>query len=98
METEQISPLEARQAEVAQYEANIAMYEAIKATLPSAWPDHLTAHRGASNKHEVAATIANLGDVELLAKLWYADDCSASIRSEMVELAKAKAILAILDK
>jgi hypothetical protein len=100
METEQMSPLEARQAEVAQYEANIAMYEAIKATLPT-WDDapaHLLQHRGSSNKHQTAATINDLADVELLSKLWYADDCAASIRSEMVELAKARAILAIMQK
>lgn len=95
--TEQTA-LEIRQAEVAQYQANIAMFETIKASLPTAWPDHLIAHRGATNKHEVAAAIANLADVELLANLWYADECAASIRSEMVELAKAKAILAILEK
>jgi hypothetical protein len=33
--------LEARRAEVAQYEANIAMYNAILSTLPASWPAEL---------------------------------------------------------
>jgi hypothetical protein len=90
--------LQARVNEVAQYEANIAMYTALKATLPTEWPDHLVEYRNVKDKHEVAGHIASLADVELLSKLWYADDCAASIRSEMVELTKAKAILAILKK
>jgi cell wall assembly regulator SMI1 len=97
-EETQITPQEARIAEVAQYEANIAMYTAIKATLPTEWPDHLVQHRGAKNKHEVAGTIADLKDVELLSKLWYADECDAAIRSETVEMTKAKAILGIMQK
>ena len=100
MEEVTVTPLEARKSEVAQYEANIAMYEAIKATLPD-WetaPTHLLELRTSANKHEAASKVANLADVELLAKLWYSDDCSAAIRSEIVELAKAKAILSILDK
>ena len=92
------TPLEARVAEVAQYEANIAMYSAMKATLPTQWPDHLVEYRHAKNKHEVAGRVADLKDVELLSKLWYADDCDAAIRSEMVELTKAKAILGIMQK
>jgi len=97
-EQTQITAQEARIAEVAQYEANIAMYTAIKATLPTEWPDHLAQHRHAKNKHEVAGTVADLQDVELLSKLWYADDCDAAVRSEMVELTKAKAILGIMQK
>jgi hypothetical protein len=93
-----VTPLEARVSEVAQYEANIAMYTAIKATLPKAWPDHLVEYRNIKNKHEAAAKISDLADVELLSKLWYADDCDAAIRSEVVELTKAKAILGIMQK
>ena len=90
----QITPLEARQQEIAQYEQNVAMYENIVATLPSEWPEHLLEHRGAKNQHEVAGTVSNLEDVALLAQLWYADECRNAIRSEMVEMTKAKAILA----
>ena len=48
------SPLDARRAEVAQYDANIAMYEAVIATLPSEWPIHLEQFRGRTD-HQVAA-------------------------------------------
>jgi hypothetical protein len=93
-----LTPLEARIAEVAQYEANIAMFSAMKASLPTEWPDGLLEYRYATNKHEAAAKIADLKDVELISKLWYADECDAAIRSETVEMTKAKAILAIMQK
>jgi hypothetical protein len=38
-----------------------------------------------------------MADVELLSNLWYADQCYAAIRSETVEMSKAKAILAVLQ-
>jgi hypothetical protein len=90
--------LQARVDEVAQYEANIAMYTALKATLPTEWPDHLVEYRNVKDKHEVAGRIASLADVELLSKLWYADECDAAVRSETVEMTKAKAILGIMQK
>jgi hypothetical protein len=88
--------LEARRAEVAQYEANIAMYNAILSTLPASWPAELEYLRGADNKHAAAAEIEDLELVAMLSQLWYADECRASIRAEMVEMTKAKAILAVL--
>lgn len=98
MTTAQPTPLELRLAEVAQYEANIAMYKAILATLPTEYPAHLEQYKGATDKHATSGLIDNLDDVELLSKLWYADDCYAAIRSETVELQKAKAILDVLKK
>lgn len=92
-----MTPLQARQAEVAQYEANIAMYTAILATLPTEWPTHLLDYRNVADKHAAAATIHNLDDVELLSKLWYSDQCYAAIRTETVEMNKAKAILTVLQ-
>jgi len=97
IETTNITPLEARRAEVAQYEANIALYQTILATLPTAWPDHLAQYKGAKNQHEVVADITNVADVELLSKLWYADECQKAIRSEIVEMTKAKSILAVIE-
>jgi hypothetical protein len=97
MTTAQPTPLELRIAEVAQYEANIAMFKSILATLPTEWPEHLAQYKGATNKHETSALIQNLDDVELVSKLWYADECFAAIRSEMVEMQKAKAILAVMQ-
>lgn len=92
-----MSPLESRRAEVAQYDANIAMYQQILATLPTTWPKHLEQYRGATNEHEVAAQIENLNDVILLSQLLYADRCKASIRTETLERTKAAAILAVLE-
>jgi hypothetical protein len=92
-----MTPLQARAAEVAQYEANIAMYTAIIATLPQEWPTRLLEYRGATDKHATAATIDDMEDVDLLSQLWYADQCYAAIRTETVEMNKAKAILTVLQ-
>jgi len=92
----QLTPLEARQAEVDQYSANIAMYTTILATLPTVWPEHLQGFKGASDKHATIATVEDLTDVELLSALWQADDCKAAIRTETLERAKAASILAVL--
>lgn len=86
-----------RRNEVAQYDSNIAMYQAIIPTLPTEWPDHLVQYRGAKNEHEVASQIDNLEDVVLLSKLLYADHCQAMLRSEILERTKAAAILEVLE-
>jgi len=90
-------PIEARRTEVAAYEANITMYKAMAAALPADWPERLIQFKGATNQHEAIAQIDNLNDVELVSKLWAHDAAEAAIRSEMVELAKSKAILAALE-
>ena len=92
-----MTPLQARQAEVAQYEANIAMYTAIIATLPTEWPTRLLDYRNSIDKHAAIASVDDMADVELLSNLWYADQCYAAIRSETVEMSKAKAILNVLQ-
>ena len=92
-----MTPLQARQAEVAQYEANIAMYTAILATLPQEWPTRLLDYREATDKHATIATVHDMEDVNLLSQLWYADQCYAAIRTETVEMNKAKAILTVLQ-
>lgn len=97
MTTPALTPLEARQMEVDQYSANIAMYTTILATLPTEWPQHLLSFKGSTDKHKDIATVEDLADVELLAKLWQADDCKASIRTETLERAKAASILAVLQ-
>ena len=89
-------PIKSRQDEIAQYEQNIATYTAIAANTPSEWPAHLIAHKGATNKHEVIASIEDLSDVELLSDLWTNADAKAAIRTETLEKRKAEAILATL--
>lgn len=92
----ELTPKQIREAEVAAYEANVARYQAILATLPTEWPERLVKHRDASNQHEEIAKVEDLDDVELLSKLWYADQCRKLIRTETLEMTKAKAILATL--
>lgn len=92
-----MTPLESRRNEVEQYEKNIALYQSILKTLPTEWPDRLLKYRNVPNQHESASEISNLADVELLSKLWYADECMKAIRAETVEMTKAKAILNYLE-
>jgi hypothetical protein len=96
METEK-TPLDFRREEVAAYDKNIALYKSIAATLPGEWPDRLIAYKGAKNQHELIAEIQDLDDVELVSKLWAHDAATNSIRAEMVEKAKAEAILRVLE-
>ena len=98
METEtNITPLEARQNEVTQYEANIVLYQTILASLPTEWPARLEQYRGSKDEHNDIAQVENLNDVELLGKLWYADKVKKAIRTETLEKIKAKAILQVLE-
>ena len=91
-----ITPLEARIAEVAQYEANIALYRTILETLPTEWPERLLQFKGSKNQHEDIAAVDD-NDVDLLSKLWYADDCLKAVKTETLELTKAKSILNALQ-
>ena len=92
----EITPLQAREAEVAQYEQNIAMYKTMLAGLPTEWPARLLEYKEVTNKHEVIGKIQDLDDVELLSDLWAADDCVKAIRTETLEKRKSEAILAAL--
>ena len=95
-ESTPITPLQARQAEVDQYTANIAMYTTMLAALPTEYPEHLVQFKNVTDKHKSIATVEDMADVELLALLWQADDCKAAIRTETLERAKASAILSVL--
>jgi hypothetical protein len=87
------TPVQIRQEEVNQYQANIDMYTVIAAGLPSEWPERLVHLKGEKNQHEAIAKIEDLADVVLVGQLWAYEAAKASIRSEMVEKAKAEAIL-----
>lgn len=90
------SPLELREEEIAQYEANIALYTSIAKNLPSEWPKKLAHLKNSSNKHSDIATIQDLEEVTLVSDLWAHDEALAAIRSETVEMRKAMAILEAL--
>jgi hypothetical protein len=94
---EDLTPLDLRRIEVAQYDANIAMYKSILETLPSEWPDHLVEYRNPSNEHDTSSQIDDLDDLALVSQLWYADNVYKMIRSETVERTKAAAILAAME-
>jgi hypothetical protein len=88
-----LTPIEIRNAEVAQYNANIAMYAAIAANLPSTWPAHLLPYKTRKDRHDAISEIQDLADVELLSDLWTYESAQASIRTETLEMRKAQAIL-----
>lgn len=93
-----LSPLEARRAEVAQYAANIAMYQAIAANLPSEWPKHLEHLRDVNDQHAAIAGVSELEDVALVGDLWAHDAAQAAMRAETIEMRKAAAILTVLEE
>ena len=95
-EEAEVTPLQARIAEVAQYEANIVLYTTILETLPTEWPKNLLKYRNAKDQHETISEIES-ADVELLSKLWYADECAKAIKTETLELTKSKAVLNVLQ-
>jgi hypothetical protein len=94
-----ITPIEARRAEVAQYQANIALYNAMVADLPSQYPAHLAKYKGTDvrNQHAVIAELSDASDIELLSDLWTSDQCINSIKTETLEMRKAMAILKALE-
>lgn len=96
MEETTFDPIAHREAEVAQYEANIALYTRIASSLPNEWPAHLAQFKGSIDKHGDIAKVEDLIDVQLLSDLWAHDDAQAAIRAETVEKRKAEAILAAL--
>jgi hypothetical protein len=96
-ETVAITPLEARREEVAQYEANIAMYTIIAAGLPSEWPEEYAHLKGSPNQHSAIAAIEDLDAVTLIGDLWAHDEAQAAIRAETIEMRKAQAILTAME-
>lgn len=64
---------------------------------PSEWPAHLESFKNRTDRHAAVAEIENLDDVELISNLWAYDDARAAIRANMVERAKAQAILTAMQ-
>ena len=96
MEEITLTPIEARQLEVDQYTANIALYETILAGLPTEWPAHLVSFKDRKD-HQQAVTECADADVDLLSQLLYMQQVKNAIRAEMLERTKAAAILAALQ-
>jgi hypothetical protein len=89
-------PVQARRDEVAQYDANIATYHAILATLPTEWPADLEQYRYPADPHKTIDEVP-AEHVQLISELWYADELRHLIRTETLERTKAAAILAALE-
>lgn len=89
--------IQARKDEVAAYQNNIDTFNAILETLPNTLPARLEEYRSRADRHNAAAEIENLDDVQLLADVWFYDELQARVRSEIVEMRKAQAILAVLE-
>lgn len=97
MEEEKVfDPIQLRRDEVEQYDANIAMYQAIAAQLPDKWPAELEQYRHPKNQHKAIDALP-ADKVQQVAELWYADDVQHAIRTETLERTKAAAILAALE-
>ena len=97
MEQQEITdPIQLRRDEIAQYDANIAMYQAIAQQLPDKWPAALEQYRNPKNQHKAIDAVP-ADKVQQVAELWYADDVQHAIRTETLERTKAAAILAALE-
>jgi hypothetical protein len=91
-----VDPIEVRREEIAQYDANIAMYQAIAANLPTTWPKELEQFKNPRNQHKALRDVP-ANKVQQLSELWYADDVAHAIKTETLERTKAAAILAALE-
>jgi hypothetical protein len=90
----QLTPKEVRQAEVDSYKRNIDTYTALLATLDGNWDDDLV-HLKTLQPHE-AARQCPMNRLARLAVLQQFDQVTNLLKTEIVEHAKAKAILNIL--
>jgi len=90
----QITPLEARQAEVNSYSANVANYKVLLATLDGNWDKDLIHLKGIESQE--AARQCPMDRLERLAVLQQFDQVTNLLKTEIVERAKAAAILEVL--
>jgi hypothetical protein len=89
----QLTPLEARQIEVDTYAANIVMYQTLLATLDGNWDKDLIHLKGVEGQE--AARQCTMERLERLAVLQQFDQVTNLLKTEIVEHAKAQAILNI---
>ena len=89
-----LTPKQARQMEVDAYQANIAVYTALLATLDGEWDADLI-HLKDLDAQE-AARQCPMSRLQRLAVLQQHDQVTKLLKTEIVEGAKAKAILDIM--
>ena len=91
----QVTPLEARQMEVDTYSINVEAYTALLATLDGNWDADLIHLKDVEGQE--AARQCPMDRLERLAVLQQFDQVTNLLKTEIVERAKAKAILNILQ-
>jgi hypothetical protein len=91
----QVTPLEARQMEVDTYSINVEAYTALLATLDGNWDADLVHLKDVEGQE--AARQCPMDRLERLAVLQQFDQVTNLLKTEIVERAKAKAILNILQ-
>ena len=91
----ELTPLEARRLEVQTYTENIKNYEALLATLDGNWDADLEPLK--SLEVQEAARQCPMDKLERLAVLQQYDQVTNLLKTEIVERAKASAILNILE-
>jgi hypothetical protein len=90
----EITPLEARQMEVDSYSVNVATYQALLATLDGDWDDDLAHLKDVEGQE--AARQCPMDRLERLAVLQQYEQVTKLLKTEIVERAKANAILNVL--
>ena len=90
----ELTPKEVRAAEVASYESNINTYKTLLATLDGSWDADLIQFKDLESQE--AARQCPMNRLERLAVLLQFDQVTKLLKTEIVECAKARAILNIL--
>lgn len=90
----QITPVEARQMEVDAYSTNVNNYTALLKTLDGDWDDDLAHLKGVEAQE--AARQCPMNRLERLAVLQQFDQITNLLKTEIVERAKAQAILNVM--
>ena len=91
---QEMTPKEARALEVDSYSANVANYKALLATLDGDWDADLIHLKDTEGQE--AARQCPMDRLERLAVLQQYDQVTKLLKTEIVERAKASAILAIM--
>jgi hypothetical protein len=90
----ELTPKEARMLEVASYDANVSIYKTLLTTLDGDWDNDLIHLKGVEAQE--AARQCPMDRLERLAVLQQHDQVTNLLKTEIVERAKAAAILAVM--
>ena len=91
MQENQLTPIQARQAEVNAYAANIVNYENILSSINGDWDEDLVQFKGLDMQE--AARQCSMDRLERLGELQLHDQVTNLLKTEIVERFKAQTIL-----